>query len=82
MGHPGDRTIVVPVAPGPDADDIDLLARTCLGLRRLGGHVRVVAPTHVLELLELAGLDEAVELVEGTGAVASVQLVPQPSEPP
>jgi len=75
MGDARVPTLVVPVGDAPDLDALDAVARTCLGLRRLGGRVRVVAPTHVLELLVLAGLDEAVELVAGDERTVVVQLV-------
>jgi hypothetical protein len=68
-------TFVVPVGDVPDVGTVDAVARTCLGLRRLGGRVRVVAPPCLLELLELAGIDEAVELVAGYERTAAVQLL-------
>ena len=71
----GDPTFVVPVGDEPDLGAVDDVARACLGLRRLGGRVRVVAPPRVLELLVLAGIDEAVELVAGDARTAAVQLL-------
>ena len=73
---------MVPVGDDPDVGTVDAVARVCLGLRRLGGRVRVVAPPSVLELLVLAGIHEAVELVDGCEPSVVVQLVagdpPQP----
>ena len=75
MGDARIPTFVVPVGDEPDLGALDAVARACLGLRRLGGRVRVVAPPRVLELLVLAGIDEAVELVAGDACTAAVQLL-------
>ena len=75
MGDARVPTFLVPVGDEPDLGALDAVARACLGLRRLGGRVRVVAPERVLELLVLAGIDEAVELVAGEERTASVQLL-------
>ena len=69
------HSLVVSVGAPPTLDDVDALARTCLGLRRLGGRVRVVAAPPVLELLALAGLGDDVELVPSElRCVAAVEL--------
>jgi hypothetical protein len=71
------RTLVVSVASPPGLDDVDELARTCLGLRRLGGRLRVVASRPLLDLLVLAGLDAQAELVEcELTCVAAVEVLP------
>ncbi|MFP5321283.1 MAG: hypothetical protein ACLGIC_05475 [Acidimicrobiia bacterium] len=68
---------VVALRSPPGLADVDELARVCLGLRRLGGRVRVVGPPELLELLVLAGFDEHVELVAvDLACVAAVELIP------
>jgi len=75
------RTTVVSVGHPPTLTDVDELARVCLGLRRLGGTVRVIASPPVLELLALAGLGEGVELVPSElTCVAAVEVRARPCD--
>jgi len=61
----------------PGLGDVDELARICLGLRRLGGRVRIVGPPALLELCVLTGLDDIAELVPvDLACVAAVELLP------
>ena len=67
----------------PDLVTIDALARLQLTARRLGGSIRLCnARQELLELLELAGLQEAIPLVAESAFVRSVRDWRTPGRPP
>ena len=67
-GHADVVVFEVGALVSPDLRTIDALARACLAARRDGCELRLSdASTELRELLELAGLAQAVPCVEGSG---------------